>query len=310
MVPQDGNAPALEAVSEVFDLRPLFEWRGLGAIDHSGVRMRDAAREAGVAIVTGDTKVVHRGAADKLFTNTAGIGVVPEGIEIGADRAADRVIVNGTLGDQGAAIRQARGELALETELQSDYPALHGLVERTPSVCPGVRCLRNATRGGLATVLNELAGSFGVAIRIESLPVREERGVAVLGIHFGTSKSQNDCARRQPLGPARPASVALRRHHRELDARLCTAPANGLTACRMPTGGTTRLRFAVHGAQRVRGVCEILGLDPIHLANEGKLVAVVPREAADALLEAMRDNPRAARAPSLARSHRARPAGC
>ena len=191
----------------------------LATLDRILGSMNEAAREAGVAIVTGDTKVVHRGAADKLFINTAGIGVVPHGVDVAADRArpGDRVIVNGYLGDHGAAILRARGELALEADIASDCQPLHGLVRCMLEVCPDLRCLRDATRGGLATVVNEFADSSRVAIRIaeELLPVRAA----------------------------------------------------------------------------VRGVCEILGLDPLYLANEGKLVAVVPAEAAERVVAAMRAHP-------------------
>lgn len=181
--------------------------------------MKTAAREAGVSIVTGDTKVVNRGAADKLFINTAGIGVVPAGVEIGAHRAVpgDVVIVNGHLGDHGVAILQARGDLALTLAVASDCQPLHGLIDCMRAACPDIHCLRDATRGGLATVLDEFAHSSGVGIRLdeESLPVRDA----------------------------------------------------------------------------VRGVCEILGLDALYLANEGKLAAVVPAEAAGRTLAAMRAHP-------------------
>jgi len=186
--------------------------------------MRQAADRAGVAVVTGDTKVVERGAADKLFVNTAGIGVVPAGINISAARAraGDRVIVNGPLGDHGCAILIARNELALETEVASDCQPLGSLVQTMLKACPDVHCLRDATRGGLATVLNEFAQSSHVGIRINetALPIREE----------------------------------------------------------------------------VRGACEILGLDPLYLANEGKLAAVVPPEGADRVVEAMRSHPAGAQA--------------
>ena len=181
--------------------------------------MKEAAREAGVSIVTGDIKVVQRGAADKLFINTAGIGVVPAGVEIGAHRAApgDVVIVNGHLGDHGAAILQARGELALSAAIASDCQSLHGLIDCMRTACPDIHCLRDATRGGLATVLNEFAQSSGVGIRLDegSLPVRDV----------------------------------------------------------------------------VRGMCEILGLDALYLANEGKLVAIVPAVHAERTLAAMRGHP-------------------
>ena len=181
--------------------------------------MGDAARDAGVAIVTGDTKVVERGAADKIFINTAGIGVVPAGVEISAARArpGDVVIVNGSLGDHGVAILFARNQLALEAEIASDCQPLHGLVAAMLAACPDVRCLRDATRGGLATVLNEFAVSSRVGIQLHeaALPIKDV----------------------------------------------------------------------------VRGACEILGLDPLYLANEGKLVAIVPAAAARAVLAAMRAHP-------------------
>jgi hydrogenase expression/formation protein HypE len=191
----------------------------LATLDRILASMAAAAVEAGVVIATGDTKVVNRGKADKLFINTAGIGVIPAGIEISAHRArpGDKVLINGFIGDHGAAILQARGDLALEAELASDCQPLHDLVAAMLAACPGIHCLRDATRGGVATVLNEFAAGSAVAIRIDEarLPVRDP----------------------------------------------------------------------------VRGVCEILGLDPLYLANEGKLVAVVPREAAEATLEAMRAHP-------------------
>ena len=181
--------------------------------------MRAAAAQAGVCFVTGDTKVVERGAADKLFINTAGIGVIPQGIEIAATRArpGDAVLVNGYIGDHGAAILKARKDLALDAAIASDCCALNGLVDHLLAACPRVRCLRDATRGGLATVANEFARAAGVSIHLDesAIPVREE----------------------------------------------------------------------------VRGVCEILGLDPLYLANEGKLVIVVPGEDAAAALQALRAHP-------------------
>ena len=181
--------------------------------------MKRVAAEAGVAIVTGDTKVVERGAADKLFINTAGIGVVPRGVAISAANArpGDVVIVNGTLGDHGTAILIARAQLALESDVPSDCQPLYSLVAAMLAACPDILCLRDATRGGVATVLNEFAESSQVAIRIDetSLPLRED----------------------------------------------------------------------------VKGACEILGLDPLYLANEGKLVAIVAPEAAPRVLAAMRAHP-------------------
>lgn len=181
--------------------------------------MKAAADSAGVQIVTGDTKVVHRGAADKLFINTAGVGVIRAGVSISAHNVqpGDLIIINGQLGDHGAAILIARGELALETDVESDCQPLNGLVDAILDVCPEVHAMRDATRGGLATVLNEFAMSSEVGIRLyeESIPVREE----------------------------------------------------------------------------VKGVCEILGLDPFYLANEGKLVVVVPRSHSESVLSAMKSHP-------------------
>lgn len=181
--------------------------------------MADTARAAGVQVVTGDTKVVNRGAADRLFINTAGIGVVPAGVDISAARArpGDVVIINGTLGDHGVAILVARNELDLHSSIASDCQPLHGLVQAMLGACSDIHCLRDATRGGLATVLNEFAASSKVGIELHesALPIKPE----------------------------------------------------------------------------VRGACEILGLDVLYLANEGKLVAVVPRASADAVLAAMRAHP-------------------
>ncbi|NER28895.1 MAG: hydrogenase expression/formation protein HypE [Symploca sp. SIO1C4] len=181
--------------------------------------MKTAAAAAGVKIVTGDTKVVNRGGADKLFINTTGIGVIPKGVSISADnlQLGDTVIINGNLGDHGAAILIARGELALSTEIRSDCQPLNNLVETILNVCPQIHAMRDATRGGVATVLNEFAQSSEVGIRLyeQSIPVREE----------------------------------------------------------------------------VQGICEILGLDPLYLANEGKLVVVVPRSQTESVLSAMKSHP-------------------
>ena len=181
--------------------------------------MKQAADLAGGQIVTGDTKVVNRGSADKIFINTTGIGVIPAKIDISAAniRSGDAIIVNGYLGDHGAAITVAREELALESSIKSDCQPLNGLVEAILKVCPQVRAMRDATRGGLATVLNEFALSSEVGIRIyeEALPIREE----------------------------------------------------------------------------VQGVCELLGLDPLYMANEGKLVVLVPKERAREVLTAIKQHP-------------------
>jgi hydrogenase expression/formation protein HypE len=181
--------------------------------------MAAQARQACVQVVTGDTKVVNRGAADRLFINTAGIGMVAAGVNIAATRAVpgDVIIVNGTLGDHGVAILVARNELDLQCSIESDCQPLHGLVQAMLRACPDIHCLRDATRGGLATVLNEFATSSHVGMRLH------ERAL--------------------PLKP------------------------------------------------EVRGACELLGLDVLYMANEGKLVAVVPRKSADTVLAAMRAHP-------------------
>jgi hydrogenase expression/formation protein HypE len=140
--------------------------------------MKATADSCGVRIVTGDTKVVPRGAADKLFINTAGIGVIPQTSNILADRAqaGDVVIINGYVGDHGAAIVDARGELALEISTVTDCQPLNGLISEMLKICPDIHCMRDATRGGLATVLNEFASSSEVAIQLDNtkIPVREE----------------------------------------------------------------------------------------------------------------------------------------
>jgi len=181
--------------------------------------MRVAANLAGVKVVTGDTKVVNRGSADKLFINTAGIGVITAQADIAATRATpgDLIFINGYIGDHGAAVLDARGELALESTIETDCQPLNGLVQTMLAVCPDIHCLRDATRGGVATVLNDFAQASDCCMRLDgvALPLREE----------------------------------------------------------------------------VRGMCEILGLDPLYLANEGKLVAIVPAEKAEQVLDAMLAHP-------------------
>ncbi|MFO7607986.1 MAG: hydrogenase expression/formation protein HypE [Candidatus Krumholzibacteriia bacterium] len=178
--------------------------------------MEAAAKRAGVRVVTGDTKVVGRGACDRIFINTSGLGVVPDGVELGAGliRPGDAVVLSGTLADHGMAVMTAREGLGFSSTVRSDTAALNGLVRLILKVCPGVRALRDPTRGGVATTLNEFAcaGGTGIVLEESTLPVRPD----------------------------------------------------------------------------VRGACEILGIDPMYVANEGKLVAVVPGGAADALVAAMR----------------------
>jgi hydrogenase expression/formation protein HypE len=174
------------------------------------------ADEAGVKIVTGDTKVVNRGSADKLFINTSGIGVIPEGISISGSNArpGDRVILSGTIGDHGIAVLSKREGISFTTKLESDCAPLAGLVADMLKAGRNIHSMRDPTRGGLATTLNELAEQSKVGIRIEEtkLPVRDE----------------------------------------------------------------------------VLGACEMLGFDPLYVANEGKLVAIVTAEDADKILQAMK----------------------
>ena len=184
--------------------------------------MAREAAAAGVSIVTGDTKVVGRGAADGVFVTTSGIGVIPPGRDLAAARvrAGDVAIVNGMLGDHGAAILAARGDLALSSDLVSDCAALGHLMQAALAAAPGIRAARDCTRGGLASSLNEIAAEAGVGIEIDEtlLPLRDE----------------------------------------------------------------------------VRGVCEILGLDPLYLANEGTLVLFCPPDQTEAALAAMRARPEGA----------------
>src|SRR6185503_3531239 len=186
--------------------------------------MRDAAAEAGVAVVTGDTKVVQKGSVDKLFINTSGVGVIESAVHLSASSAqvGDKVILSGTLGDHGTTIIIARGELELETDIESDCAPLNSLVQDmldeagSGGAFASLHCLRDPTRGGAATTLNEIALSSEVCIEIDEdlIPVREE----------------------------------------------------------------------------AKGACEILGLDPLYVANEGKLIAVVAADIAERLVTRMRQN--------------------
>lgn len=182
--------------------------------------MGRASREAGVPVVTGDTKVVERGKADGVFISTAGVGVVPEGLVLSGDRAepGDAVILSGCIGDHGVAIMSSRENLSFETAILSDCASLHGLVAAMVEAAgPCLKLMRDPTRGGLAATLNELAHQSGVGFRI-----------------------------REDAIPVKP---------------------------------------------QVAAACELLGLDPLFVANEGKLVAVVAPEGADACLAAMRGHP-------------------
>ena len=181
--------------------------------------MAGAAAGAGVQIVTGDTKVVNRGAADGLYITTAGVGLIPPGRQLGADRvqAGDGIIISGTIADHGMAVMLARGDLAIEADLRSDTAPLAGLVEVLLDAAPGTRWLRDPTRGGLGTVCNELASATNLAVVLDEASL--------------------------PIDPA------------------------------------------------VNGACDLLGIDPLYVANEGKFVAVVAAEEIDAALAALRAHP-------------------
>ena len=197
----------------------LEEGLALADLKHVVDSMAKAARAAGVAIVSGDTKVVERGKADRVFINTAGVGVVRPGVAPSGDRAqpGDAILVSGTMGDHGVAIMSCRETLTFETAILSDSAALHELVAEMVAVVPDVHCLRDPTRGGLATTLNEIAQQSGVGMMIEETEI--------------------------PLRP------------------------------------------------QVAAACELLGLDPLYVANEGKLVAIVAPEVAESLLAVMRAHP-------------------
>ncbi len=181
--------------------------------------MREACDESGVMLVTGDTKVVDRGKGDQIFITTSGIGVVPDGrvLSIRFARPGDRIIVSGTIGDHGIAIMSVREGIEFETVLESDSASLADLTRVMLDACPSIRCMRDPTRGGLSSALNELAAAsrVGVELNESAIPLRAE----------------------------------------------------------------------------VYGACEMLGLDPLYVANEGKLIAVVPPEDAGRLLETMRSHP-------------------
>jgi hydrogenase expression/formation protein HypE len=208
--------------------RPLY--LAAGFILEEGLPLADLARivegmaaacnAAGVPVVTGDTKVVERGTGDGCFITTTGVGVVPEGIDIsGANaRPGDAILVSGSIGDHGVAIMSKRENLGFETEIRSDSQALHDLVAAMLDAVPGIRCLRDPTRGGLASTLNELAQQSGVGMQLreQAIPVRAE----------------------------------------------------------------------------VAAACELLGLDPLNVANEGKLIAICPADQAKPLLAAMRAHPK------------------
>ena len=212
-----GAQPA--AISLAYVIEEGLPFEELRAITASAAR---AAVKAGARIVTGDTKVVGRGAADRLFVNTAGIGLIPDGVAPAADRAAvgDAIILSGPIGLHGVAIMSVREGLEFEVEIASDTQALNGLVAAIVDACPDVHVLRDPTRGGLSSALNEIAATSGVGM------VLDEPAIPIPG--------------------------------------------------------------------PVRAACEMLGLDPLHVANEGKLVALVPAPFAEPVLAAMRAMPEGA----------------
>jgi hydrogenase expression/formation protein HypE len=181
--------------------------------------IQKTAAEAGVCIVTGDTKVVQKGKADGLFVNTAGIGKVPDGVNVSGSnvKPGDAIILSGTVGDHGMTIMAQREGLRFSGDLTSDCAHLNGLIAEMLKVCPDIRCMRDPTRGGVATTLNEIAAQSGVGMMIEDKAI-----------------------------PVKPP---------------------------------------------VRAMCELLGLDPLYIANEGKVLAFVPAEKADRVLKVMHTDP-------------------
>jgi hydrogenase expression/formation protein HypE len=224
-----GRLAVCGAVNDLCMVGAIPQWLTAGFILEEGLplelleevtqSMRAAAEEAGVRIVAGDTKVTERGMADGIFISTSGVGAIPEGRNVsGANaREGDVVLLSGPIGDHGIAVLAARGELDFEAKVESDVAPLNGLVEAMFAACADLHVLRDPTRGGLATTLNEIARQSGVGIQIEEAAI-----------------------------PVRAA---------------------------------------------VEAACEMLGFDPLFVANEGKLVAVVPAEAGDDVLAAMRSHP-------------------
>ncbi|OUS94342.1 hydrogenase expression/formation protein HypE [Rhodococcus sp. NCIMB 12038] len=189
--------------------------------------MSEAAVLSGVQIVTGDTKVVGKGAADGVYISTAGVGVIPEGRRLSPDlvRAGDKVLLSGTIGAHGMAVMLARGDLAIEADIASDTAPVNSLVETLLEAAPSTRWMRDATRGGVGTVCNELAHASQLAVIIDeqSLPIEPQ----------------------------------------------------------------------------VLGACDMLGIDPLYVANEGKFVAIVAADEADAAVAALRAHPRGANATAV-----------
>ena len=208
----------------------LEEGMALADLERIVISIAACSRDSGVPVVTGDTKVVPRGKGDKIFINTSGIGVVADGIDISSKNAreGDAILLSGTMGDHGITIMTRRAGIAMQGKLESDTRPLHRLAQRLLDELPGsVRTLRDPTRGGVATTLNEIAANsgLGVELREEFLPVRPQ----------------------------------------------------------------------------VRAACELLGLEPLYLANEGKLLAVVGADQADTALKIMRETSEGAEAAVIGR---------
>jgi len=197
----------------------LEEGLDMALLEEIVARMKQASEEAGVPIVTGDTKVVERGSCDKIFINTSGIGIVPDGVDIDGKNArpGDAIIISGSIGDHGVAVMSERRGVQFSTPVRSDTQPLHRLVKRMLAVTRDIHVMRDPTRGGIATTLNEIAGQSRVGMEIdeEALPISAE----------------------------------------------------------------------------VTGACDLLGLDPLYLANEGKLIAILPEAQAEAVLTAMHASP-------------------
>ncbi len=222
--------------------------------------MAATAREAGVRIVAGDTKVVERGAADGLFINTAGVGVVPPGLALDPARLqpGDALLVNGTMGDHGLAVMIRREELAFGSALESDSAPLNGLIAAVLDATEGVRCMRDATRGGLATVLNEWTETAGVGIEVEesAIPVREDVRAACefLGLDPLYAANEGKVVIALAAEAAETALAAMRAHPLGRDAALIgrvTAEHPGRVALRTPYGAR-RVLPMLTGAQLPR----------------------------------------------------------
>ena len=238
----------------------LEEGLSLETLEHVVHSMAEMAQEAGVQIITGDTKVVESGAADELFINTAGVGIVPPGVDLAPAnlRPGDVLLVNGTVGDHGIAVMIQREGMDFSSALQSDCAPLNGLIARVLDAAPGaVRCMRDATRGGLATVLNEWAEA-GVGIEIEeaAIPVREEVRAACefLGLDPLYAANEGKVVVATAPEAADAALAALRAHPLGHDAAIIgrvTEEHAGRVALRTPYGAR-RVLLMLTGAQLPR----------------------------------------------------------